>query len=207
MIETVPGHECGDLGPPLEVELRQDRAHVVLHRLVRQEDLRGDLLVRLALSDRQQDLLLLRGQLRELVGVGAGGDPPDLLEDLLGDRRIQSRSEWYLGAQGQPADNSKASSGAPAPDFVVFNGIANQYKDNPVAVATQGRVRVFVLDAGPNIDSSFHVVGTIVDSVIKEGIELLPATAAAGAPRPLISHRPRGRSSSSAHRRTGCIRS
>jgi hypothetical protein len=155
MIETVPGHECGDLGPPLEVELRQDRAHVVLHRLVRQEDIRGDLLVRLALSDRQQDLLLLRGQLRELVGVGAGGDPRDPLEDLLGDRRIQSRSEWYLGAQGQPADYSKASSGAPAPDFVVFNGIANQYKDNPVAVATQGRVRVFVLDAGPNIDSSF----------------------------------------------------
>jgi len=33
-------------------------------------------------------------------------------------------------------------------------------------------VRVFVLDAGPNLDSSFHVVGTIFDTVIKEGIEL-----------------------------------
>jgi nitrite reductase (NO-forming) len=84
------------------------------------------------------------------------------------------QSEWYLGAQGQPADYTKASSTAPAPDFVVFNGIANQYKDNPVAVPTKGRVRVFVLDAGPNMDSSFHVVGTIFDTVIKEGIELLP---------------------------------
>ena len=82
------------------------------------------------------------------------------------------QSEWYLGAQGQPSDYAKANQTAPAPDFVVFNGIANQYKDNPVAVKTGGRVRVFVLDAGPNEDSSYHVVGTIFDNVIKEGIEL-----------------------------------
>jgi nitrite reductase (NO-forming) len=82
------------------------------------------------------------------------------------------QSEWYLGAEGQPADYAKASSGAPSPDFVVFNGVANQYKDNPIQVTTKGRVRVFVLDAGPNVDSSFHVVGTIFDTVIKEGIVL-----------------------------------
>ena len=39
--------------------------------------------------------------------------------------------------------------------------------------ATGDRVRVFVLDAGPNIDSSFHIVGTIFSSVIKEGIHLV----------------------------------
>ena len=82
------------------------------------------------------------------------------------------QSEWYLGAQKQPADYAKANAAAPAPDFVVFNGIANQYKDNPIQVTTKGRVRVFVLDAGPNIDSSFHVVGTIFDTVIKEGLIL-----------------------------------
>jgi nitrite reductase (NO-forming) len=82
------------------------------------------------------------------------------------------QSEWYLGAQKQPADYSKANAAAPAPDFVVFNGIANQYKDNPIMVPTKGRVRVFVVDAGPNLDSSFHVVGTIFDTVIKEGIVL-----------------------------------
>jgi nitrite reductase (NO-forming) len=82
------------------------------------------------------------------------------------------QSEWYLGAQGQPADYAKANAAAPAPDFVVFNGVANQYKDNPIQVTTKGRVRVFVLDAGPNIDSSFHAVGTIFDTVIKEGIVL-----------------------------------
>ena len=82
------------------------------------------------------------------------------------------QSEWYLGAQGEPISLTKAAAAAPAPDFVVFNGIANQYLDNPIAVPTGERVRVYVLDAGPSIDSSFHVVGTIFDRVIKEGIEL-----------------------------------
>jgi nitrite reductase (NO-forming) len=82
------------------------------------------------------------------------------------------QSEWYLGAQGEPADYTKANQTAAAPDFVVFNGVANQYKDHPVPVTTKGRTRVFVLDAGPSVDSSYHVVGTIFDTVIKEGIVL-----------------------------------
>ncbi len=87
------------------------------------------------------------------------------------------QSEWYLGAQGAPADYAKANQTAPSPDFVVFNGIANQYKDNPVAVTTGGRVRVFVLDAGPSVDSSYHVVGTIFDQVTKEGVQLVRGNA------------------------------
>lgn len=87
------------------------------------------------------------------------------------------QSEWYLGPQKQPVDYAKANAAAPAPDFVVFNGVANQYKDNPIQVTTKGRVRVFVLDVGPNEDSSFHVVGTIFDTVIKEGIALTKGNA------------------------------
>jgi nitrite reductase (NO-forming) len=33
-------------------------------------------------------------------------------------------------------------------------------------------VRIFVLDAGPSIDSSFHSVGTIFNTVIREGVSL-----------------------------------
>jgi nitrite reductase (NO-forming) len=84
------------------------------------------------------------------------------------------QSEWYLGPQGEPASLDKASAAAPAPDFVVWNGVANQYKDNPIQVQTGDRVRVFVLNAGPNIDSSFHVVGTIFSRVTKEGVRLDP---------------------------------
>jgi nitrite reductase (NO-forming) len=82
------------------------------------------------------------------------------------------QNEWYLGPQGEPASLTKASAAAPAPDYVTFNGVANQYLDNPIAIPTGERVRVFILDAGPSIDSSFHIVGTIFDRVIKEGIEL-----------------------------------
>ena len=82
------------------------------------------------------------------------------------------QSEWYLGPQGQPVSLTKAAAGAPAPDYVVFNGVANQYLDHPMEVGTGDRVRVFVLNAGPTIDSSFHVVGTIFSAVTKEGIHL-----------------------------------
>ncbi len=82
------------------------------------------------------------------------------------------QSEWYLGPQGKETDLAKAAAAAPAPDFVVFNGVANQYRDAPLAVGTGESVRMFVLNAGPSIDSSFHIVGTIFNTVIKEGVFL-----------------------------------
>ena len=54
----------------------------------------------------------------------------------------------------------------------MFNGVAQQYADNPIEVPTGEDVRLFVLDVGPSIDSSFHIVGTIFHDVIKEGVHL-----------------------------------
>jgi nitrite reductase (NO-forming) len=82
------------------------------------------------------------------------------------------QSEWYLGPQGEVSSLEKAAAASPAPDFVMFNGVANQYKDAPIKVETGEQVRVFVLNAGPSVDSSFHIVGTIFDTVIKEGVKL-----------------------------------
>jgi nitrite reductase (NO-forming) len=82
------------------------------------------------------------------------------------------QSEWYAVEQGEVPSLEAASAGAPDPEFVVFNGIANQYADHPIEVPVGETVRVFVLNAGPSLDSSFHVVGTIFDSVIKEGVVL-----------------------------------
>jgi len=87
------------------------------------------------------------------------------------------QSEWYLGPQGKESDLTKASAAAPAPDLVLFNGVANQYKDHPLAVSTGKKVRVFVLNAGPSVDSSFHVVGTIFQTVIREGVSLVGGNA------------------------------
>jgi nitrite reductase (NO-forming) len=82
------------------------------------------------------------------------------------------QNEWYLGEQGETASLAKADQAAPAPDFVMFNGIASQYADNPIEVPTGEDVRIFVLDVGPSIDSSFHIVGTIFHDVVKEGVHL-----------------------------------
>jgi nitrite reductase (NO-forming) len=80
------------------------------------------------------------------------------------------QSEYYLGTGG--ANLAHAGSGNASPDYVVFNGIPSQYKENPLQVGTGRKVRIFVSNAGPNLDSSFHIVGTIFNQVIKEGMVL-----------------------------------
>jgi nitrite reductase (NO-forming) len=51
----------------------------------------------------------------------------------------------------------------------VFNGKAFQYKDNPLTVDVGDRVRFFVVNAGPNLSSEFHVVGAVFDRVYPDG--------------------------------------
>lgn len=84
------------------------------------------------------------------------------------------QSEFYMGEHGHETDYKKAASGHPSPDFVTFNGVAMQYKDHPIPVQTGKKVRIYVMNAGPNEDSAFHIVGTIFNRVIKEGMELVP---------------------------------
>jgi nitrite reductase (NO-forming) len=52
---------------------------------------------------------------------------------------------------------------------VVFNGKAAQYVATPLQVALGDRVRFFVMNAGPNRGSAFHVVGAIFDVVYPSG--------------------------------------
>jgi nitrite reductase (NO-forming) len=53
--------------------------------------------------------------------------------------------------------------------YVVFNGRAGQYKENPLQVDVGDRVRIFVVNAGPNFNSDFHIVGAIFDRVYPDG--------------------------------------
>lgn len=53
--------------------------------------------------------------------------------------------------------------------YVAFNGRAFQYKDNPLKVDVGDRVRFFVVNAGPNFDSDFHIVGAVFDRVYPDG--------------------------------------
>ena len=96
-------------------------------------------------------------------------DPPGL--DRVAKQFVLVQSEYYLGPQKGIVDAAKLA--AESPDLVVFNGYANQYADRPLTAAAGERVRIWVLDAGPNKASSFHVVGTQFDTVYKEGDYLL----------------------------------
>ena len=96
-------------------------------------------------------------------------EPPDLPEV---DRSyLLVQSELFLGPQGGPVDMEKIQ--AESPDAVVFNGYANQYDQRPLPARVGERIRVWVLDAGPNRSTSFHVVGSQFDTVYSEGGYLL----------------------------------
>lgn len=56
-----------------------------------------------------------------------------------------------------------------APDFVTFNGRAAQYAEHPIEVKVNELLRLYVVNAGPNRMSSFHVVGGIFERVFQDG--------------------------------------
>jgi nitrite reductase (NO-forming) len=55
------------------------------------------------------------------------------------------------------------------PDYVVFNGVADQYQQHPLIVKAGERIRLYVLNAGPTLFSAFHVIGWIFDKVYVDG--------------------------------------
>ncbi|MCC5950055.1 MAG: multicopper oxidase domain-containing protein [Nitriliruptoraceae bacterium] len=93
-------------------------------------------------------------------------DPPDLAE--VDHEYVMVQSEFYLGGDGEIGDMAKMQDDAW--DLVAFNGFADQYAHAPITDVEPGeRVRVWLLNAGPSENSSFHVIGTIFDTVYKEG--------------------------------------
>jgi hypothetical protein len=58
---------------------------------------------------------------------------------------------------------------------VVFNGSVGALLKDHAPIATQNEsVRIYVGNAGPNLISSFHVIGQIFDKVYREGDLLSP---------------------------------
>ena len=56
------------------------------------------------------------------------------------------------------------------PEYVVFNGKVGSLTDTKSLTANVGnKVRLFVGNAGPNLISSFHVIGIVFDKVFTEG--------------------------------------
>ena len=82
------------------------------------------------------------------------------------------QSEFYLGPKAGP-DSVQSLDWQRmldlAPDYVTFNGVASQYATHPLQVAVGEPVRFYVVNAGPNRVSSFHVVGAVFDRVYLDG--------------------------------------
>jgi nitrite reductase (NO-forming) len=83
------------------------------------------------------------------------------------------QSEYYLtddgSGTGTMTSNYAAMVGNGTPSLTVFNGYANQYAENPIPCKVGEPMRVFVMNAGPNAWTSFHVVGTIFDRAYVNG--------------------------------------
>jgi nitrite reductase (NO-forming) len=82
------------------------------------------------------------------------------------------QSELYMTPEGAPGslrslDWKKLLE--LSPDYVLFNGRAAQYASHPIVVAPDELIRLYVVNAGPNRISSFHVVGGIFERVFEDG--------------------------------------
>lgn len=82
------------------------------------------------------------------------------------------QSEFYLGERFGPDSLYRLSweeMMGLAPDHVVFNGVAAQYAAHPLDVMPGEPLRFYVVNAGPNRVSAFHVVGAVFDRIYAGG--------------------------------------
>jgi nitrite reductase (NO-forming) len=96
-----------------------------------------------------------------------GGLPPVDKEYYVMQGDFYTQGEY--GAKGlQPFDMNKAIK--ETPDYVVFNGkVGSMTNGNELTAKVGETVRLFVGNGGPNLVSSFHVIGEIFDNVHVEG--------------------------------------
>ncbi len=83
------------------------------------------------------------------------------------------QGEFYTvgryGEEGlQPFDMEKAVDEKPS--YVVFNGsVGSLVGDNALTAKVGEKIRIYVGNGGPNLTSSFHIIGEIFDTVYPEG--------------------------------------
>ena len=101
----------------------------------------------------------------------AGGLPPVDKEYYVMQGDFYTKGEY--GKRGlQPFDMNKAIK--EEADYVVFNGRVGSLTGDKAITANVGEtVRLFVGNGGPNMVSSFHVIGEIFDKVYVEGGSML----------------------------------
>ena len=110
---------------------------------------------------------IAQGMYLPIIVDPRGGWPTDVDREF-----VLVQSDFY--PKGSVIDSSVMEADWDAmqdarPTYVVFNGKAFQYQQAPLEVQEGDRVRLFVMNAGPNLRSDFHVVGNIFDRVYPGG--------------------------------------
>jgi nitrite reductase (NO-forming) len=76
------------------------------------------------------------------------------------------QSDLYVCDSGEKGDNELIvdfdAATSETPKYVFFNGKEGALIERPLMVKQDERVRLFVGNAGPNLISSFHVIGAIL---------------------------------------------
>lgn len=110
--------------------------------------------------------------------IGAGMHGAVIIEPAGGlpevDREyVVVQSEIYMDGDGASPETALEVDAQAAmdndADFVTFNGVANQYLQEPFEAVVGETVRFWVLVAGPNRATSFHIVGGQFDTLYAEG--------------------------------------
>ena len=79
------------------------------------------------------------------------------------------QNEFYFKQEGDVYVPDTSLALKKTPTVVTFNGKVGQYLVNPLRVKAGERIRLFILNAGPNNATNFHVIGTILDKVWLDG--------------------------------------
>ncbi|MBK5232062.1 MAG: multicopper oxidase domain-containing protein [Thermoleophilia bacterium] len=107
----------------------------------------------------------------EHIGMGMYGmiviDPPVARPPAKEIFLVQS--EFYGKVKNGWLHSSYEAMQSQRPKYVTFNGQAMKYVRNPIKVGVGEPVRIYMVDAGPSLISSFHVVGTWFDEYQHDG--------------------------------------
>jgi nitrite reductase (NO-forming) len=99
-----------------------------------------------------------------------------LVEPVGGLKKVEKeyyvvQSEFYTkpGKKGETLAFSFENGLAEHPSHVVFNGMAGALVKNPLMAKVGDTIRMFYINAGPNLTANWHVIGEIFDRVYPEG--------------------------------------